>query len=189
MSRVLQLSCAVLLLFVTQVATAQSQRTEHTYQLDDPDSRPAATLDDVSLLVGNWSGDAFGQTFEEHWNPPSGGSMIGFFKLMNGDEVSFYELLLLVEEEDSLSLKVRHFNPDFTAWEEKQDYVNFRYIMSDDNAVHFSGISFYRVDDDNMIAYIVFRNGDEIREEKLVYRRKQATDRDQALHLDNTERP
>ena len=161
----------VLLLFTAQSALAQSQRTEHTYQLDDPDNRPAATLDDVAWLVGNWSGEAFGASFEEHWNPPSAGSMVGFFKLLNGDEVSFYELLLLVEEEGSLSLKVKHFNPDFTAWEDKEDYVTFRYIMSDDDAVHFSGISFYRTDDDNMVGYIVFRNGDEIREEKLVYRR------------------
>ena len=28
-------------------------------------------------------------------------------------------LLLLVEEEGSLSLKVKHFNADFTAWEDK----------------------------------------------------------------------
>ena len=171
MNRILHLSCSVLLLLGAQLAAAQSQRTEHTYQLDDPENRPAATLDDVAWMVGNWSGEAFGETFEEHWNPASGGSMIGFFKLMNGDEVSFYELLLLVEEEGSLSLKVKHFNPDFTAWEDKQDYVDFRYIMSDDNAVHFSGISFYRIDDDNMIAYIVFRSGDDIREERLVYRR------------------
>lgn len=41
----------------------------------------------------------------------------------------------------------------------------------DDDAVHFSGIRFYRLDDDNMVGYIVFRNGDEVREEKLVYRR------------------
>ena len=47
--------------------------------------------------------------------------------------------------------------------------------MSDDNAIHFSGISFYRIDDDNMVGYIVFRNGDDIREEKLVYRRSGAT--------------
>jgi hypothetical protein len=164
-----------MLFFLGESAVAQSQNTEHTYKLDDPDDRPAATLDDVAWLVGNWSGEAFGAAFEEHWNPPSAGSMIGFFKLLDGDAVSFYELLLLVEEEGSLSLKVKHFSPDFTAWEEKEDYVTFRYIMSDDNAIHFSGISFYRIDDDNMVGYIVFRNGDDIREEKLVYRRSGAT--------------
>jgi len=160
-----------LMIFLAQVSLAQSQRTEHTFKLDDPGNRPAATLDDVSWLVGNWSGEAFGSSFEEGWNPPSAGSMIGFFKLMDGDAVVFYELLLLVEEEGSLSLKVKHFNADFTAWEEKADYVTFRYVKSDEDAVHFSGISFYRVDDDTLNAYIVMRSGDEVREEKLVYRR------------------
>ena len=162
---------AVLLTCMAQSALAQSQRTEHTYQLDDPDSRPAATLDDVAWLVGNWSGEAFGASFESHWNQPSAGSIVRLFKLLNDEQVSFYEILLLVEEEGSLSMKVKHFNPDFTAWEEKEDYVTFRFIMADDDAIHFSGISFYRVDNDNMVAYIIFRSGDEVREEKLVYRR------------------
>jgi hypothetical protein len=125
----------------------------------------------VSWLVGNWSGEAFGNTFEEGWNPASAGSMIGFFKLMDGDEVAFYELLLLVEEEGSLSLKVKHFNADFTAWEDKADYVTFRYVKSDDDAIHFSGVSFYRIDVDTMHAYLVLRSGEEISEEQLVYRR------------------
>lgn len=161
----------MLILCLTQATLAQSQRTENTYTLDNPEDRPAASLEDVSWLVGNWSGEAFGAEFEQHWNPASGGSMVGLFKLLDGNEVSFYELLLLVEEEGSLSLKVKHFNPDFTAWEEKQDYITFRYIMSEDDAVHFSGISFYRVDDKTMNAYLVMRSGDEMREEKLVYRR------------------
>ena len=169
-----RMATLALLLVLVQSAAAQSQRTEHTYQLDDPDSRPAATLDDVSLLIGNWSGEAFGKSFEAHWNPASAGSMVGLFKLFGDEGVSFYEILLLVEEEGSLSMKVKHFTPDFTAWEEKEDYITFRYIMSDDDAVHFSGLSFYRVDNDNMVVYIVFRDGDEVREEKLVYRRNRA---------------
>jgi hypothetical protein len=161
----------LVLLLAGHAALTQSQRTEHTFKLDDPENRPAATLNDVSWLVGNWSGEAFGNTFEEGWNPPSAGSMIGFFKLMDGDEVAFYELLLLVEEEGSLSLKVKHFNADFTAWEDKADYVTFRYVKSDDDAIHFSGISFYRIDVDTMHAYLVLRSGEEISEEQLVYRR------------------
>lgn len=159
------------MLCIAQSSLAQSQRTEHTVKLDDPAMRPAATLDDVSWLVGNWSGEAFGNTFEQSWNPASAGSMIGFFKLMDGDAVVFYELLLLVEEEGSLTLKVKHFNPDFTAWEEKADYVTFRFVNSEQDAVHFSGISFYHIDEDTMHGYIVFRSGEDVREEKLVYRR------------------
>ena len=163
-------ACA--LLSVTSVATAQSQRTEHTFKLDDPEARPEATLADVAWLTGSWAGEAFGGTFEQVWNPASAGSMVGLFKLMNGGAVNFYEILLLVEEEGSLSLKVKHFTPDFVAWEEKDDYTRFRFVSADDNAIHFSGLSFYRVGDDEMHAYIVMRSGETIREEKLVYRRQ-----------------
>ena len=167
-----QMFTLTLMIFLAQVSLAQSQHTEHTFKLNDPGNRPAATLEDVSWLVGNWSGEAFGSSFEEGWNPPSAGSMIGFFKLMDGDAVVFYELLLLVEEEGSLSLKVKHFNADFTAWEEKEDYVTFRFIKADEDAVHFSGISFYRIDENTLHGYLVMRTGDEIREEKLVYHRQ-----------------
>ena len=175
MSRLSFVLTAVLgsgLLGAASNAWAQSLRTEHTYKLDNPDERPPATLDAVSWLVGSWAGEAFGNTFEEGWNPPSAGSMIGFFKLLDGDQVAFYELLLLVEEHGSLSLKVKHFNPDFTAWEEKADYITFRFVKAEADAVHFSGISFYRIDENTLHGYVVMRNGEEIREEKLVYRRR-----------------
>jgi hypothetical protein len=69
-------------------------------------------------------------------------------------------------------LKVKHFAADFTAWEDKSDYIRFRFINSDENAVHFSGISFYRIDKDTLHGNIVMRSGDAVREEKLVYRRR-----------------
>ncbi len=163
---------ACLLLPGACTAAAQSRLTEHTFKLDDPDARPQATLEDAAWLEGSWAGEAFGGTFEQVWNPASAGSMVGLFKLMNGDEVNFYEILLLVEEEGSLSLKVKHFAPDFTAWEDKTDYTRFRFIRADGDALHFSGISFYRIDDDEMHAYLVMRSGDSLREEKLVYRRR-----------------
>ena len=151
--------------------SAAELQTEHLYRLADGEHPPEATLDDAQWLVGSWTGTAFGKRFEEVWNPPYAGSMMGMFKLFGDNGVAMYELLVMTVEDGTLSLKIRHFGADFTAWEDKEDYVTFRYIMSDDDAVHFSGISFYRTNDDNMVGYIVFRNGDEIREEKLVYRR------------------
>ena len=172
---------ALMLCFAASSVYAQSKRTEHTYKLDEDGAQPAATLDDVSWLAGSWTGDAFGQAFEQVWNAPSAGSMVGLFKLYQGDKVSFYELLLLVEEEGSLSLKVKHFTPEFIAWEDKEDYISFPLVRIDDDAIHFSGLSFYRVDEDRMAGYIVMRNEDELREEKLSYRRNstgsRATDR------------
>jgi hypothetical protein len=171
-TRLTRCLAASALLFTVSIAAAQSQRTEHTLKLDDPDSRPAATLEDVAWLTGSWAGEAFGGAFEQVWNPASAGSMVGLFKLMNGDEVNFYEILLLVEEEGSLSLKVKHFSPEFTAWEDKADYTRFRFIKADENAIYFSGISYHRIGSDEIHAYLAMRSGDSIREEKLVYRRR-----------------
>lgn len=154
-------------------APAAEPRTEHTYRLAEGESAPVATLADASFLVGAWEGTAFGGRFEEVWNPPSANSMVGMFKLLDDDEVAFYELLLMTVEDGTLSLKVKHFSADFTAWEEKDDFVEFRLVKIDDDALHFSGISFYRRGDNDMDGYIVMRNADGIREQKLVYTRRE----------------
>lgn len=169
----LRLMLVLSALLLGSAAMAQSVKTEHTFRLDDPNTRVPASLDDVAWMVGSWSGDAFGGTFEQVWNPASVGSMAGMFKLINDGKVNFYELLLLVEEEGSLSLKVKHFTPEFTAWEEKADYVHFRLVGVGSGVVHFSGLSFYQISDDEMHAYIAMHNQDKVWEEKLVYRRSQ----------------
>lgn len=153
------------------VALAQSTKTEHTFKLDNPDSRPVATLEDVAWMVGSWTGDAFGGTFEEVWNPASLGTMVGMFKFMSDGEVSFYELMLLVEEGSSLGIKVKHFTADFTAWETKEDYIDFRLVKVEPDAVYFSGLSFYRISEDEIHAYIAMHSDEKLWEEKLVYRR------------------
>jgi hypothetical protein len=155
-------------------AWSAEPRTEHTYQLAPDETRPAATLDDASLLVGSWSGTAFDGTFEAVWNAPSAGTMIGLFKLYGDDGVTFYEILLLSVEEGTLSLKVKHFNADFSAWEEKPDYVNFRLVKKEKDALHFGGLSFYKRGDDAIDGYIVMRSGENLQEHYLKYQRRQS---------------
>ena len=157
---------------LANAACATDLHTEHTFKLAPGESRPAATLEDASWLVGSWTGAAFGQRFEQVWNPPSAGTMVGLFKLFSDDGVAFYELLLLSVEEGTLSLKVKHFNPDFSAWEEKSDYHNFKLVKKEEDKLHFGGLSFYRQGDDAMDGYIVMRNGDETTENHLRYERR-----------------
>jgi hypothetical protein len=164
-------SSVLICLLIGSPALAVEPRSEHTYTLSEGEPRPRASLADAAFLVGSWEGTAFGQTFEEVWNPPSAGSMVGLFKLMDGDQVVLYEIMLLKVEEGSLSLKVKHFSPDFTAWEKKDEYVNFRLVDFKENALHFQGISFYRRDDKHMDAWLLMREGEELKEEKLSYRR------------------
>lgn len=153
-------------------SAALEQRTPHTFALGPGELPPAATLDALGILIGSWEGEAFGGRFEEAWNPPTAGSMVGMFKLYGDDGVAFYELMLITVDDGVVTLKVKHFNPDFSAWEESAGYVGFRLVGVEDDALHFSGISFYRRSADEMHAYLVLRNGNEIREELLVYRRR-----------------
>lgn len=165
------LAATLLTAFATPLWAAEP-KTEHTFQLEPGEERPAATIEDASWLVGSWAGTAFGQNFEEVWNPPSAGSMIGLFKLYGDDGVAFYELLQLSVEDDTLSLKVKHFNADFTAWEDKADFVNFRLVSKDENALHFGGLSFYKRSDNSIDGYIVMRKGEDLVEHHLKYKRR-----------------
>ena len=165
-------TAALLLSTAAGIVDSGSTETAKTYRLGDS-ARPSATLEDVEWLVGSWVGTAFGQQFEEVWNPASAGSMVGMFKLYGDDGVNFYELLLLIEEEGSLALRVKHFTPEFISWEEKEDYVSFPLVRIDPDAIHFSGLSFYRIDDVTMEAYLARRSDAGVREEKLLYRRQE----------------
>jgi hypothetical protein len=93
------------------------------------------------------------------------------FKLFGDDGVSMYELMVMTIEDGTLSLKIRHFSPDFTAWEDKTEDVTLRLVRKDDDALHFGIISFYRRSDDRIDAYVLFRKGDEVFEQQLVYER------------------
>ncbi len=161
----------IFLAFLSPAAWSAEPRTEHTFALAADEERPSATLDDASWLVGSWTGTAFGQRFEEVWNAPSAGSMIGLFKLYGDEGVSFYELLELRVENGTLSLKVKHFNADFSAWETKEEYVRFRLVKLEDDALHFGGLSFYRRGDDQIDGYIVMRDDGTLTEHRLTYRR------------------
>jgi hypothetical protein len=129
----------------------------------------SASLDDVAWLAGSWTGEAFGGTFVEVWTPPSHGSMVGLFKLVNGGEPSIYEIQIISEEMGTLVWKVKHFDKEFTAWEEKSEFVSFPLVKVEPEAAYFDGLTLTR-DGENLVAYLSVGAGDDVREDRLVYR-------------------
>lgn len=162
------------LLLLLNLAWAKQAKTEHTYGLADGAPRPSATIEQVAWLAGSWQGEAFGQQFEEVWNPPSAGTMVGMFKLFDSERgVNFYEIMLITPQENSLSLLVKHFSAEFVSWEDPADHVNFKLVAIEDHAIHFSGLSFYRINDHEMHAYLAMRQKDgHVKEEKLTFKRR-----------------
>ena len=145
--------------------------TEHTFKLKEGQKQPAATLEDAAWLVGYWQGEAFGGTIEEAWTPATAGSMMGVFRLMEDGETKFYEFILLVEEEGSLVMKLKHFHPDLKGWEEKDDFVSFPLVKITEEGLYFRGLTFLRMGSDEIQAFIALKHQGKVREEELTYRR------------------
>ena len=97
--------------------------------------------------------------------------MVGLFKLMHDGKPSMYEIQLIVEEAGSLTLKVKHFNEDFSAWEEKADFVAFPLVRINEKGAWFRGLTILRDGEDGLILYLAMKSGDKTTEQKLVYRR------------------
>ena len=152
-------------------ARAVERHTEHTWRLADGEAQPAASLEDAGWLAGSWDGECFDQRCEEVWNPPSAGTMVGFYKLYGDEGVRFYELMVLVVENGSLIMKIKHFNADFSAWEDKAEFVSFPLVKVEPEALHFRGLSFYRRGADDIDIWIALKRDDELREHHLTYRR------------------
>lgn len=105
-----------------------------------------AKIADVAWIAGHWVGEAMGGTFEETWNPPLGNSMVGMFKFVEGDQVKFYELLTIVEEDKSLVLRLKHFDPQLVGWEEKEKSLEFPLLQLSETEARFHGLVFRKID-------------------------------------------
>ena len=132
----------------------------------------AVSVDELAWLEGRWHGQAFGGSFEETWNPPSAGTMVGMFKLMRDGAVDMYELMRIAEVEGRIVLEVKHFSADLTAWEERDEAVRFPLVEARDGYAAFDGLVFERQDDGTIFARLAMKDGDTgaVRSETLVYR-------------------
>ncbi len=111
----------------------------------------SVTIDDLAWLAGHWEGEAFGSVCEEIWSRPSASTMVGTFKLFNDDKVIFYEIMILSVDSTGPHVTLKHFNPDLTGWEEKNDVVTFPFKNYSDNFLELEGISYHRFAVDSLL--------------------------------------
>ena len=64
---------------------------------------------------------------------------MGMYRLVLNGKPSFYEFIHLAEERGSLVMKLKHFNADLTAWEEKDRFVTVPLVKLGVNEAWFSG--------------------------------------------------
>jgi hypothetical protein len=133
------------------------------------DTMTDVTVDDLGFIAGRWEAEAFGGICEEVWNPPSGGSMVGMFKLVKDHAPVFYEIFIIAEDSAGLALKLKHFNPDLTGWEEKNDMVTFPFARLEDNKAVFDGLTFHRTAADTMLVTLTTEHDGKVEEIEFLY--------------------
>jgi len=115
-------------------------------------------LENCAWIAGNWKGEAFGGLTEENWSEPSGGSMMATFKLINDGKVSFYEIEIIREIENTLILQLKHFDSTLKGWETKNETVDFPLKEITENKVIFEGMTFEKVSDTEMNVFVDITN-------------------------------
>jgi hypothetical protein len=71
---------------------------------------------------------------------------MGMFRQTSAEGgLRFYEFYSIQENAGSLVLKVKHFNPDLTGWEEKNDTVDFQLVAIEGTTAYFDGLTFARI--------------------------------------------
>ena len=154
-----------LLLVLLPVTIFSQQKFENTLKFNENTATPNATLDQVAWIQGHWKGEAFGGTTEEIWSAPDGNSMMFVFRLIADGNVVFYEIGGIRQVDETLFMQLKHFNGDFTGWEEKDQTVNFKLVKLEKNRVYFDQLTFERISDTEMNVYVVIGHDDGTQEE------------------------
>jgi len=108
------------------------------------------TIAQFAWIAGHWKGKAMGGDFEETWNPPMAGRMMGMFQFVKEGKVVFYEILTIVPKGDSFVLRLKHFDSKLVGWEEKDKSVEFPLIRITNEKAEFDGLVFYKQKDGKM---------------------------------------
>ncbi|MGK7370512.1 MAG: DUF6265 family protein [Candidatus Halalkalibacterium sp. M3_1C_030] len=159
------------LLFLSVSLGYAQDSLPNTMRIDSTMASPPATLQDIAWIQGHWQGEAFGGIVEEVWTPPLGGSMMCAFKLVVNNEVRFYELVTISEEENTLMLRLKHFHKDLKGWEEKNETVDFPLVKVTPGKVFFDGFTFERISENEMNIYVIIGEEGKEQETKFNYKR------------------
>jgi hypothetical protein len=128
---------------IMAIATSASNGALEVRTLADGAASPPATVEDVAWLEGRWIGVGLGGCSEENMAPPVGGQMMGMFRQTKADgSLWFYEFYTIAPKGSSIAIRIKHFNPDLSGWEEKDGFVEFPLVAIEEGAVYFDGLTY-----------------------------------------------
>lgn len=145
---------ALALLAAAATAAPANAQPPEVRSLAAGQASPPATIAALAWLEGRWVGEGLGGVSEEAYAPPVDGQMVGYFRQVKDGKPQFYEFMLLRERSGSLVYSLKHFNPDGSAWEEKERWTEFALVAVERDKVFFSGLTFERDGPDRMLVHL-----------------------------------
>lgn len=153
-------SIKITVLIMLIAFTVFGQKNENTLIFNEEKNSPRATLSDIDWIQGHWQGVAFGGITEEIWTPPLGNSMMCAFKLVVDNQIQFYEITTITEDNGTLMLRLKHFHKDLKGWEERDVTKDFRLVKITQKRVYFEGFTFERISNNEINMYVMINNQD-----------------------------
>ena len=92
-------------------------------------------------------------------------------KLMHDGKLSMVEIIMIIEVDGSLEVRLKHFNADFSAWEEKDEYVSFPLVRLTDDAAYFERLTYIHKAADQPQVYLATLREDGLHEEEAIFNR------------------
>ena len=92
---------------------------------------PADSLEQLDWMCGAWIEDTAQRRCEEIWSSVDAHTLMGMFRWISCDDVSFYEFMVIKVTDAGTELHAKHFHPTLVAWEERDRFQAF--ILTDLN--------------------------------------------------------
>ena len=86
---------------------------------------PADSLEQLNWMSGAWLEDTPLRRCEEIWSTVDAHTLMGMFRWISDDDVSFYEFMVIKVTDAGVELHVKHFHPTLVAWEERDRFQAF----------------------------------------------------------------
>jgi Domain of unknown function (DUF6265) len=148
---------SILLLCSVQITAIAQQHSPDSMVRSWTDGivSPAATIDDVRWLVGDWEGKLEGGMQQHTAFVPTKGHMPGFARGWGQDgSIWFYEINDFIEVNGSLEFRVKHFSGDLAGWEGRSEFVRHRLIEVTNNVMYFDGLTIVKEGPEHYTVYV-----------------------------------
>ncbi|GGZ40708.1 hypothetical protein GCM10007049_37500 [Echinicola pacifica] len=135
-------------------------RAQEVLQLVENEPSSVAAVAELNWMTGYWEGEGLGGFCEEIWLPEKEGHMNGIFRFFSEGELIFTEYMALTNDaEGRLYLKLKHYGEDYSPWEEKDRWEEFKLIKIQGKTAYFDGLTISREDDQMTLQLIIEHEG------------------------------